>query len=91
MTFTLETFQMKLDGLLDKMQDLFAAFSRGNAAGKIRDISPKARWAFLYDDHVAHNTTYFFRPACFRALLSVPCGTSMLGLPETVTVPGLVG
>jgi hypothetical protein len=31
------------------------------------------------------------RPACFSALLSVPGGTSTLGFPATVTVPGFVG
>lgn len=30
-------------------------------------------------------------PACLRMLRSVPIGTSVLGLPATVTVPGFVG
>lgn len=29
--------------------------------------------------------------ACFHILFSVPIGTSILGLPETVTVPSLSG
>jgi hypothetical protein len=32
----------------------------------------------------------FLSPACFKALFSVPGGTSMLGLPGTVTVPGSI-
>ena len=30
----------------------------------------------------------FLSPACFMALFNVPGGTSMLGFPATVTVPG---
>jgi hypothetical protein len=44
----------------------------------------------LFDDNqVLHARPQFFKPACFRMLLKVPGGTSMLGLPATVTVPAL--
>jgi hypothetical protein len=33
----------------------------------------------------------YLRPACFRVLIKVPVGTSVLGFPATVTVPGLNG
>ncbi|MDB5987773.1 MAG: hypothetical protein JWR16_2826 [Nevskia sp.] len=82
---------MKFDRFLDELQDLLAAFACDDAPRKIRHVGSETDWAFLYDDHVAHMSTYFLKPACFNALLSVPGGTSTLGLPETVTVPGLTG
>lgn len=89
--FVLQPIKMKLDRFMNELQDLFAALSRSYAPRDIRHISPEAGRAFLYNDHVAHGITYFFKPACFNALLSVLGGMSTLGLPETVTVPGLVG
>jgi hypothetical protein len=35
--------------------------------------------------------TYFFKPDCFRILLSVPDAKSSLALPATVTRPRFVG
>jgi len=34
--------------------------------------------------------SYFFNPACFKALFNVPGGISTLDFPATVTVPFLV-
>src|SRR2546422_3010020 len=52
------------------------------------------RLASLNDHHVAHHRHphfSFLRPACFSMAFNVPGGTSRLGLPATVTVPGLLG
>ena len=38
----------------------------------------------LFGDH-------YLRVACFKTLLRVPGGISILGFPATVTVPGFVG
>src|SRR3990170_2899207 len=48
----------------------------------------------LDDHHVTRHCHPYFsfeRPACFSMAFNVPGGTSRLGLPATVTVPGLLG
>src|SRR5436190_10368536 len=45
----------------------------------------------LDDDCVAGHGVLRFNPACFRMLRSVPGGKTALGLPATVTRPGLDG
>ena len=46
----------------------------------------------FFDDYcVLHLEPRYLRPACFRILLCVPGARSSLGLPGTVTRPGLDG
>jgi len=83
---------MKLNGLADQRKRLYLRFAGGNASRKVGHICPEGCGAFLDYDEIAHfPASYFFSPACFNALLSVPGGTSMPGFPATVTVPGLLG
>ncbi len=87
----LEPLKVELDGFLNKLKNLCLGFARRDAARKIRYIRPVAARTLLQYDHITHTNYSFLRPACFSALLSVPGGTSTLGFPATVTVPGFVG
>ena len=81
---------MKLNRLTDEFHYFFTRFASSYAPRKIRHICTERVFTFFDDDHIIHVTPHFLRPACLRALLSVPIGTSTLSLPDTVTVPGLV-
>src|SRR5262249_61017757 len=51
------------------------------------------RFTVLDHHHIPHHRHLYFsllRPACFSMAFKVPGGISRLGLPATVTVPGLV-
>ena len=77
---------MQFDCLFDKGFSLFSCFANRDASRKIRHIGAERCRAFFDDCNVVH----FFKPACFKILLSVPGGTSTLSFPAIVTVPGLV-
>jgi hypothetical protein len=63
-----------------------------HAAGQIRNVRRIVVAGGFNNDCVAHEIDlHFFKPDCFRILLSVPDAKSSLGLPATVTRPGLVG
>src|SRR5437667_3564068 len=49
------------------------------------------RLAHHHVTHHRHPHFSFLRPACLSMAFNVPGGTSRLGLPATVTVPGLLG
>ena len=85
------SIQMKLDGFLDEFQRFVAGFSHCHATREVRNICAPALWAFFENDNVLHYFTYFFSPACFRALFRVPGGISTLSFPDTVTVPDFTG
>lgn len=83
---------MKLNGFADQRYRFGLCLGSGYAPGQIRNIRSKGRWTFFDHYEIAHFlVSYFFSPACLRALLSVPDGTSIPGFPATVTVPGLFG
>jgi hypothetical protein len=84
------TVDVKFNSLFDQPQDFGSAFGYGDASRQVGDVSSKAGFTFFDYDGVAHAfyCSYFFNPACFKILFDVPGGTSMLGFPETVTVPG---
>jgi hypothetical protein len=44
---------MKLDCLVDKRQDLFAAVTDRNATRKVRNVCPERRWTLLDDDEIS--------------------------------------
>jgi len=89
MTLRFEVFDMKLDGFLNQCRYFFPRIGGRDATRKIGHIRTKAAGALFDDYQVLHVRPHFFKPACFRMLLKVPGGTSTLGLPATVTVPGL--
>ena len=83
---------MQDDRFADKIQNLGTCFANGNTAGEIRYVGAEGRGALFDNDQVAHlMSPYLLRPACFKTLFSVPGGTSIPGLPATVTVPDFVG
>lgn len=72
-----EPFEVELDSLMDQRQNLFARLTRGDAPGKIGNVSPKGSGALLDYDQIAHfGHSILFRPACLSALFKVPGGTS---------------
>jgi len=88
----LEAFEMEGNGLSNEHKHLLFRFPRGDAARKVRNMGSVGGRAFFNDDEVSHRDhSCFFRPACFSALLNVPGGISILGFPDTVTVPVFVG
>lgn len=89
-TVLAHAFDMELDGFLDEAFHLCSCGSDRNTTGKIGYVCAETRRAALNDDKILHGKPHFFKPACFRMLASVPGGTSTLGLPATVTVPGLL-
>jgi len=89
--FVFDALKVKFDGFLNKLQYLLLGFPNCDASWEIRGVCPIAAWTLLDNNHISHDETSYFRPACFRTLLSVPGGTSTLGFPETVTVPELDG
>src|SRR5487761_115678 len=81
---------MQRYGFPDEMQSFFTRFGDNGTTRQIRDVSAKAFFALFQNYQVSHRISRPFRTACFKILLSVPGGTSRLGLPATVTVPGLL-
>ncbi len=86
-----KTFKVKLDGLADFPFDFVDSGSGSDASGKVRNIGRVIRSGVFDNDRVAHGSPHFPSPACFRMLFSVPGANSSLGLPGTVTRPGLIG
>ena len=81
---------MQWDRLADQAFDLFDAFPDHPKPRQLRSVGTVAGLAALDDDRVpAHFGP--FNQACRRMLASVSGGRSALGLPATVTVPGLIG
>jgi hypothetical protein len=71
--------------------DLMNATIGNLATGQVRHPRPPTGQALLIDHRVlAHCIRSLLRPACRRIDTNVPAGRSMLGLPATVTVPGLM-
>jgi len=65
---------------------------RRHAARQIRNVRRIVVAGGFNNDCVAHEIDlHFFKTDCFRILLSVPDAKSSLGLPDTVTRPGLIG
>ncbi len=85
-------FKVKLNGLANRELSFFHSRACGHAAGQIRYVSGVVCAGVFNNDRVSHGQLpYFFRPDCFRILLSVPGAKSSLGLPGTVTRPAFVG
>jgi len=88
-----QTVDVELDGFADQPQDFLASLAHRHASRQIRGMCSPAGVAPLDYHHVAHHRHAYFsllRPACFSIAFKVPGGTSKLGLPATVTVPGLL-
>jgi hypothetical protein len=80
---------VQIHSFADKLKGLFSRFPDNCATWQIRYVRAKTVFA-LFDNHkICHWGCGPFNPACLRMLFSVPGGTSRLGLPATVTVPGL--
>lgn len=75
-----------LQALLDQAFRFVQRESQRYAAGQIGDVCAPAVRRFSIDNWIFH----FFRPVCFRIDERVPAGTSILGWPGTVTLPGFV-
>lgn len=86
----LEPLYVELDRFVDERRQFLTRFAGGDAARQVRHVGSKTRRALLYHYQILHVRPHFFRPACLRMLPNVPGGTSTLGLPDTVTVPGFV-
>jgi len=86
-----QTLDMGRDRLTDQTLDFLARLADGDRPRKVWDPGAPARVALLEDHRVIAYRSRPFRPALLRIALSVPRGTSVLGLPATVTVPGFVG
>src|SRR5262245_40404965 len=84
---------MQCNRLLDSFFNLFLSLARRHAPGKIRDIRGEVRTGVLNHDGVSLHgrPPSHLQPAWRKMLASVPGGIVSLGLPETVTRPGLVG
>src|SRR5437016_3715860 len=90
----LQAVDVKLDGLADKLEHFLAGLPHRHTARQVRDVGTPTRFASLDDHHVSHDRHphfSFLRPACLSMAFNVPGGTSRLGLPATVTTPGLLG
>ena len=85
-------FKVKLNDLANGALSFLNGCARGHAAGQIRNVRRAVPSGVLDNDGVVHGQLpYFFRPDCFRILLSVPAAKSSLGFPAMVTRPGLLG
>ena len=87
-----QRLDVQRDRVGDELFDLDAGASSCHAARKVGYVCPPGV-AFLLDhnDVLSHRTAF---PTCRPAAKidpSVPFGTSSLGLPATVTVPGRSG
>jgi len=60
----LEVLNVKLNCLLNELQDLFSRFPRSDASRQVRHVGAEACWAFLHYYHVPHWASYFRKPAC---------------------------
>lgn len=87
-----ETHKVELDRLPHKRQTLVLVLGDSDTAGQVG--TPRAvatSLATFDDDRVRTHSGPPRMPACLRMFRSVPVGTSVLGLPATVTVPGFAG
>ena len=92
MPVLLETLEMKFNRLSDQRQNFIFRLGCGDAPGQIRHVRAIRSQSLFNDNEISHGSHFsFFKPACFKALFSVPGGISMLGFPATVTVPDFVG
>jgi hypothetical protein len=82
-------FDVKFNGLPNKLQNLAPRFRHRDAPWKIRNISPVTVCFSLDNNRVTRHSV--FSPACFRILFRVPRGMSTFGWPATVTSPILRG
>ena len=70
----------------------FMARHRRDDPGQVRGVCGIARFVVSFeDDYVAFHDRSLRKPACFRMLDSVFGFKVALGLPATVTSPGLTG
>jgi hypothetical protein len=74
------------DRVADEVGDVFAAVSEDSHAGEIGAVGAPAVTFVLDDDEVFAQLVGLFRLPCRRILAGVPLGTSLLGLPATVTM-----
>src|SRR5438094_10625894 len=86
-----QAFKMECDRLLDFPMGLLDGVADGNAARQIRNICRVVALPFLDHYRVTHGRLHHLSPACLRILVSVAGCKSLLGLPGTVTRPGLLG
>src|SRR6185503_18203702 len=89
----LQTGNVELDGLADQPHHLRPGFAYRHTPWEVRHMGSPTRRTPFHHDHIARHSPLpaLFRPACCRIEFSVPGGTSKLGFPATVTVPGLFG
>lgn len=72
-------------------QGLLGGVTEGHASRQIWGPRTVAAIVGAFnDDRVRVHGDLLLMPACFRMLRSVPIGKSLLGLPDTVTTPGLL-
>ena len=89
MSLRFEVFDVEFDSFLNQCGDFFSGIGGRDTARQIGHVCAKTAVSLFDDNQVLHARPQFFKPACFRMLLKVQGGTSMLGLPATVTVPAL--
>ena len=82
--------EVELDGLLNLAFDFLDRRACGHAARQVRDVGAVVSFAFLDNHRVAFGHSYLLSPDCLRILFNKPGGKSSLGLPGTVTRPGLL-
>jgi len=80
---------VQIHSFADKLKGLFSRFADDGATWQIRYVRAKTVFTLFYNHKICHWGCRPFNPACLRMLFTVPAGTSRLGLPATVTVPGL--
>src|ERR1700733_403006 len=84
--------EVKLDGLAHLFQGLSFGVAQGHDSGQVGRPSAVSAVAGALDDYcIASHCVLRVIPACLRMLRSVPAGKTLLGLPATVTRPGLSG
>jgi hypothetical protein len=84
-----QAFDVEDDSFADLGFDFSDSRARGYAARKIGDIRRVVTFGLFNDDGVAHMTSRL-QTSLLLKLFSVPGARSWLGLPGTVTRPGLL-
>ena len=88
----MQPIEVKFYGLANCLLRGDKCIASSNASGQIRHVRGVVPASIFYHYRVAHErVSYFFSPDCLRILFNVPGAKSSLGLPATVTRPGLLG
>jgi hypothetical protein len=80
----LDAVEVKHNCVVNQPRDFLAGIAHRHTAREIRNVGAD-------DGEILHALTSLLQTRLLENATSVPSGTSTLGLPETVAVPGWVG